>query len=65
MNTQRIVNMFESFNDIVIALKTIINNKKWNNAETVSLLNSNMDAVDKFILEIQEIICTLFSIWQL
>ena len=65
VNTQRIINMFGSFNGIVIALKTIINNKEWNNAWTVSLLNSNMDAVDKFILEIQEIICTLFSIWQL
>ena len=32
VNTERIINMFESFNDIVIALKTIINNKKWNNA---------------------------------
>ena len=31
-NMRRIINTFGSFNGIVIAWKTIINNKKWNNA---------------------------------
>ena len=41
INMGRIINTFGSFSGIVIALKTIINNKKWNNAWIVLLLNEN------------------------
>ena len=41
VNMRRIINTFGSFSGIVIALKTIINNKKWNNALIVLLLNGN------------------------
>ena len=41
VNVRRIINTFGSFSRIVIALKTIINNKKWNNAWIVLLLNGN------------------------
>ena len=41
VNMRRIINTFGSFSRIVIALKTIINNKKWNNAWIVLLLNGN------------------------
>ena len=32
VNMRRIINTFGSFSGIVIALKTIFNNRKWNNA---------------------------------
>ena len=41
VNMRRIINTFRSFSGIVIALKTIINNKKWNNAWIFLLLNGN------------------------
>ena len=41
VNMRRIINTSGSFNGIEIALETIINNIKWNNAWIVLLLNSN------------------------
>ena len=41
VNMRIIINMFGSFSGIVIALKTIINTKKWNNVWIVLLLNGN------------------------
>ena len=41
VNMRIIINTFGSFSGIVIALKTMISNKIWNNAWTVLLLNGN------------------------
>ena len=41
INMRRIINTLGSFSGIVIALKTIINNEKLNNAWIVFLLNGN------------------------
>ena len=41
VNMRTTINKFGSFSCIVIALKTIINNKKWNNAWIVLLLSGN------------------------